>query len=75
MIFKSLKSDILLIHRYSCSTDVIEKGMSIKSVTYKATRIKQRVINPLETTNDAVFSEEYTPEKVLIHLARWQAPK
>lgn len=41
--------------------------MSIKSVTYKATRIKERVINPLETSNDAVFSEEYTTEKVLIH--------
>lgn len=41
--------------------------MSIKSVTYKSTRIKERVINPLETSNDAVFSEEYTTEKVLIH--------
>lgn len=38
--------------------------MSIKSVT---TRIKERVRNPLETSNDAVFSEEYTTEKVLIH--------
>lgn len=29
--------------------------------------IKVRLINPLETTNDAVFSEEYTAEKVLIY--------
>lgn len=51
-----MKSDILLIHIQSCSSDVKErKGMSIKSATCKETRI--RVINPLENTNNAVLSE------------------
>lgn len=49
--------------------------MSIKSVTRNATRIKEEVINPLETTNNADFSEECSTGKVLIQKKRWQASK
>lgn len=39
--------------------------MSIKSATCKATRIKEGVLNPLETTNNAVFSEQCSTGKNL----------
>lgn len=41
--------------------------MSIKSATCEVTRIKEGVINLLETKNNAVFSEEHGTGKVLIH--------
>lgn len=61
-MFSYLKTDMLLIHRLSCSADAME---AIESITYKATRIIERVIKLLEITNNTSM-KKYITEKVFI---------